>query len=619
MYSWDVAERLPSNHALGRVLTENVAVDDPATLVSPWRKFFDTSDLTENANPVTHIIAVEATKLREKWVGFQKSCAKEERLDLEVFEPTVESVFDLVTSLNATTQAKRKSGIMGKVMTRFHKFCDKLDSHAQMLKVLPDGNEYVSIFTGTLTAIINASVNHERVAEELAEALCTISENVAECQAELEIFRTTAMLERVADLYAHVFIFLSSYMDWAMRKRATRLLDSFNENLFRKFEPDIKKITDRSDLIRRLVAQSSRAEVRVTRLHVEDLKRDLRIGQEGQARHHAEMEYFAAGIERELIASRQERRELKGQVKQLTAKLTHMLEERATAWLGDQQFYASLHARRSPSPLFMGPAGAYLVDQPPPTQWVAEDISLGSAHLEDYFHRDRVRLKCNHLRPADAPVAVLQSLAGWTSSKAYMPNLLWIDGPSDYREDDLSNPVTILADSIIDMASQSKLPVMSYFCELRRGERIREGNSSETQGLVALVSSLLRQMVELLLPAFEAESDLSDERFSELDGSIRSWDKALSLFTDLAPLMPAPDTVFCIIDGLHWWDDRNTEKYVKDLVRVLRESKFKVLLTTSGRTPTLRDVILREEALLVETFDSGRDSMGLEREKLDAG
>ncbi|KAK3994206.1 phytanoyl-CoA dioxygenase [Cladorrhinum sp. PSN332] len=623
MYSWDVAERLPPDQRLGRILTESVAGDDPRTISSPWRKFFEPSGLTGNADPITRVIAVEASKLKEKWLQFQTSSSKQDRLDLDAFEPTVEGVIDLVNSLNASVQAKRKSGILGKIMPRFHKFCEKLDSHSAMLKILPEGNDYVSIFSGALTTIIKASVNHERVAEDLGDALCAISENVAECQVELEIFRTTAMLEKVADLYAHIFIFLSSYMDWMMRKRATRLLDSFNENLFRQFEPDIKKITDRSNLIRNFVAQSSRAEVRATRLHVEDLKRDLRVGQEGEARHWAEMEYFAARIERELIASRQERRELKEegrQVKELTARLTHMLEERAKAWLGSERLTAGhISGRRSPSPFYAGQSGVFVMAKAPPIQWVAEDISLGSAHLENFFHRDRVRLPSEHLGPAGAPLSVLQRLADWTASRTTSGSaVLWVSGPPDCTGYDLENPVTMLAATVVDMAAQSKVPVLSYFCELRRGERIRSGHTAETQGLMALTLSLIRQMMELLLPVFETDVDLSDERFSELDGSLDSWGKVSSLITDLVPLLPASDKVFCIVDGLHWLDDRDTDKYIVDLVRVLRESKFKVLLTTTGRAPTLRDVMSRDETLWVDTLDdwTGKVMDDIDREEL---
>ncbi|KAM7184346.1 phytanoyl-coa dioxygenase [Rhypophila sp. PSN 637] len=640
-YSWEVAERLPNgsdsrSNILSQVLHDSAGEPDPKSLASPWRKFFEPADFSVvSSSPATRIVAVEAAKLREKWVLFRRSCSKDDTLDLESFDPTVESVFDLITNLNTAVQAKRKTGLSGKITSTFHKFCDKLDSHSHLLKILPEGNEYVSIFAGTLNAIISASVNHERVAEGLATALVAISENVAECQAELQLFQTEAMIEKVGDLYAHVFIFLSSYMDWMMRKRATRLLDSFNENLFRKFELDIQKINERSAAIRNLVAQSSRAELRETRLHVESLARDFRVGQEGEARHRAEMEYFAARIERELAMTRQERRQLEEegrQVKELSAQLTRLLQERAMEWVEDERAVRTkalggssplpirLAVKRSPRP------SAQMVYMTGPlSQWTSDDVSLNSAHLEDFFYRDRVRLPNADdwlsAGIATAPSELIQRLAEWTSSPARgqassTSNILWIDGPP-IEADDLHNEISLLAATVVSMADRSSVPVMSYFSELRRREVLRPGvESQEMQGFLAMIYSLLRQMIESLMPVIEVDSgeaDFSVDRFATLDGTTKTWDEVVEVFKDLVPLCPS--RMFVVIDGMHWVDGRDTEIYIERLVDLLREngSKFKVLFTTSGRVPTLRKLITPEEALLVEAVDTvlgGRDHLG---------
>ncbi|KAK1831671.1 hypothetical protein QBC39DRAFT_306301 [Podospora conica] len=600
VYSIEAPSRLPPPHPahfLGQVLHQSAGVSDVAHASDPWRKFFEPAQPTLD-DPITRTIKIEAANLRVKWLKFRSSCSNEDQLDLTAFEPTIESVFDLVKVTSNMIQTKKKTTTTAKITTHFHKFCDKLDSHSSLLKVLPEGSEYVSVFTGTLNSIIKASVNHERVAEQLSEALCAISENVAECQAELEIFRTPAMLEKVGDLYAHIFLFLSSYMDWMMRKRATRLLDSFNENLSAKFELDIKKIHDLSTGIRNLVAQSSRAEIRATRLQVEDLAKDHRVGQEGSARHQAEMEHFAARLEQELIMARKERQELVEEgrhFKELTSRLTYMLQERAATWVRDQHLRAIPGLKgRSPSPLQL-----LMYDEPPPTcQWTADDVSLNSAHLEDFFHRDRVRIPHDQFSAHTFPMRALQRLSEWTAGKA--PSIFWIDGPS-LDADDHENPVTLLAATIIDMAAQSGVPVLSYFCELRRGQPIRNGETAESQATISLLYALLRQMIELLLPVFETDIDLSDKRFKRLDGSTRCWSEALELFSKLVPLMP--DRVFCIVDGAQWLDDRSTEGLLTNLVLALRKSGFKVLLTTSGRSPSLREAVADEEAVVLELFD----------------
>lgn len=73
-------------------------------------------------------------------------------------EPTIEGVIDVVQELRLSWQAKRESGRRGKVMKMFHKFCSSIHSHKTLLEILPDGNEYVSIFTGTLNLVIRVSL-----------------------------------------------------------------------------------------------------------------------------------------------------------------------------------------------------------------------------------------------------------------------------------------------------------------------------------------------------------------------------------------------------------------------------------------------------------------------------
>lgn len=182
----------------------------------------------------------------------------------------------------------------------------------------------------------------------MSEALSSIGENITECKAELEIFHTMDMLERVAELYAHVFLFLSCIMDYLAKKSVMRLIDSFNENLCKKFQDEIKLINAKSALMRNIAARGSRAEVRATRLMVEDLGRDVRIGLEGEARNRAEMKHFANLVERELLQAQRERQE----VRQLVVRLTSLLQQDAKGWTVDQRLPGS-KSSLPPIPIFI--------------------------------------------------------------------------------------------------------------------------------------------------------------------------------------------------------------------------------------------------------------------------
>jgi hypothetical protein len=122
----------------------------------------------------------------------------------------------------------------------------------------------------------------------------------------------------------------------------------------------------------------------------------------------------------------------------------------------------------------------------------------------------------------------------------------------------------------------------------------------------------MRQMVELLLPRFQTTTDLSQDRFRILDGSILSWSEMMQLLFEILPLMPDP--VLFVIDGLHWLDDRSTDKYLSELLSMFRGSSAKVLLTTTGRSSCLREGIMRSEALILETLGSGDAVAELDRD-----
>src|SRR6185437_5858627 len=101
-----------------------------------------------------------------------------------------------------------------------------------------------------------------RIAESFTESLCLISEHIVDCKPELELFRTDEMLQLIADLYAHIFLYLSEVMEWLMRKRYQRLLDSFKEDFSQRFDAEIKNIQHLAQRVRYLGAQNSRRELR---------------------------------------------------------------------------------------------------------------------------------------------------------------------------------------------------------------------------------------------------------------------------------------------------------------------------------------------------------------------
>ena len=105
-------------------------------------------------DPITKVIAIESGRLRKKWVSFYQDCPKGERLDLKTSEPSLEGVTDTIREITESWQTKRKKSRLVKATAQFHRFSSTLSAHSSLLKVLPEGNEYVSVFTGTINAVI---------------------------------------------------------------------------------------------------------------------------------------------------------------------------------------------------------------------------------------------------------------------------------------------------------------------------------------------------------------------------------------------------------------------------------------------------------------------------------
>ncbi|KAK8016658.1 hypothetical protein PG993_014847 [Apiospora rasikravindrae] len=235
----------------------------------------------------------------------------------------------------------------------FRRLCRGINSHKSLLTLLPEGNEYISVFTGALNVILKASANYEKLIESLSEALSTITDHVAECQVELELYETQEMKEAIANLYADIFLLLSDLMGYLTKKRVQRLLGSFNENLCKKYEDQISSINKKAQKIQRLAEQGSRAEIRALRLQLENLEQSMVAGQEGEARLRAELIASANRME----AERREvmrRREVPTQ-KQLMDHLAGTLNK----MLGDEALRAVINARAAASEYFL-----LLNDQP---------------------------------------------------------------------------------------------------------------------------------------------------------------------------------------------------------------------------------------------------------------
>lgn len=105
-----------------------------------------------------------------------------------------------------------------------------------------------------------------------------MSEHIIACQKEVSLYRTKDIQEKIARLYAHVFLFLQKTMKWYLKKPRHKLQTAFREDFYKSFEDMILNIQELSQDVRRAANLSSMAELRQIGLNTEKTLDEVRFG-----------------------------------------------------------------------------------------------------------------------------------------------------------------------------------------------------------------------------------------------------------------------------------------------------------------------------------------------------
>ena len=243
-----------------------------------------------------------------------------------------------------------------------------------------------------------------------------------------------------------------------------------------------------------------------------------------------------------------------------------------------------------------------------------DDLQYYSRHLEDSIVHGRIKI------PHDPAVGlffdwqVVAALQEWTTSSS--SQIINVVGPSQIEELSSTAPI---ASHCIDLAVESRIPVISFFCELPRGGMSLPNSMTPEMGaLISLAYALIRQLIELFPSAtIEIPTSLSRQSFERLNGSSESLDEALEILGLL--IDQSPPVLLCIIDGLQKLDDQETRRHLTLLLETLRGQRrtrstdtanpdrvLKILFTTAGRSRCLLNGLTRNELVFAERSNSSR-------------
>ena len=148
------------------------------------------------------------------------------------------------------------------------------------------------------------------------------------------------------------------------------------------------------------------------------------------------------------------------------------------------------------------------------------------------------------------------------------------------------NPVSYTCALLAEALGYRKRGVimLSAFCSLHLD--MDSPNSGLKQVMIALLLQLLHNFPEQSVYSMPDAKTLKG-----LHKESKSFSSLISTFKNILRQLPSNVTVFCIVDGLGWYEDNYQEVEVRKVVTMLQElvtqeaimCPFKVLLTTATR------------------------------------
>jgi hypothetical protein len=222
-------------------------------------------------------------------------------------------------------------------------------------------------------------------------------------------------------------------------------------------------------------------------------------------------------------------------------------------------------------------------------------VVAASEALDAYFDLDQIKPEVL-IENIFVEGRVARTLQSWTADKS--ATVLGIIGPATAPNRDSTR---MLISNYIRAAENAGILCISYFCNTTH-EDPPVGRSRGTVGLAQLMYALLKQLVGFLPAQLPHGHSFGQDRFDALDGTLRTWPEALTLFEELIAMASPPYLLFAI-HGIEQVEDVYTSEPLESLMAALRRLledeakglKLKVLFATCGHSQLLGQCLHGDE------------------------
>lgn len=439
--------------------------------------------------------------------------------------------------------------------------------------------------------------------EQFAVAWKEIDRIVAATKRELTTFPEPFLLELGVELCCKILEFVTFFFSWYTQKGHKRFLASFNESLSKGYQPILDEVRQISSFMQRgfqLCATRSgqRQETKLESYFKEVEKfqqqdrwsRDEeqwaiqhRVREEQYRILREEARYFLAGMSQQLAEIYNEPYG-KGIKQILSREADRFVAARNDTREADAAASTSADIIQKPMNKFeAAPIDARLHTKPE-----TEQLSRVLDPFFSYSHIHATSPQTSCFIEAD----VVQRLQTWNSEMD--SSILGIFGPATISQ---GCPARVMTSNYVQAANAASIPCISFFCE-GSAETPTANRAPQTIGSVALLYALMKQLMLYLPPKWSTNVPMTKVDFEGLDGTLKTWPLALSIFRNLLCLAEPP-LLLMVVYGLQSLDHNATKPRLEAFLGVLRAAMLgddevgcrsrilKVLFVTSGSSEIL--------------------------------
>ncbi|KAL4910354.1 hypothetical protein BDW74DRAFT_144934 [Aspergillus multicolor] len=591
-------------------LAISLTTEDPQFSATYWKKRFDVRH--PSPHPAIATLDIEYSELAKAWKRLQDLLPLSEQVLFEERPQTAQDVQALIRDVQAPWASNTQQQLFNQSSSLCDAFLATLDLHTVPLKALPSHHFYSSLLYGTLQTIIKASSKYPRVMEGVMKALVRMNQSISLPEQSEPLQIANDSIPALANFYSHLFFFLGELMDWYARRFKCRLLESLHEDVYLDFRNLITSIQSSARGFTRAFGgtavlndgdgEESPSMMQHTYLFLWENARLSQIGKRNTERRFAAQNALTRLLIWEIQRSAEQRANLRDKRDDLLVQMF----DRAS-----QQLQSNGQQNSEMVCLTTAPGQDFLIAATPTEKqkhkYTRVEIQLASAHLEDYFDNDN---QLASYEPTDVVVEedVLESLKTW-STDTYSQIL----AVGSVLNSTSASSIGLIATCYASLARNMNLPVIAHPCSVP--PTAKDGMTLVQQGLIALVYSLIRQLLEYLPPVVNGSSThtVKAEDFTLLDGTLASWKEVLSLVDTL--LYYAPPLLLCVVDGLDQLQDPSTDEYIRSLLRILvthtrqpsdstperQDVLLKILFTVNGRLESLAETLCENPLTLTES------------------